>query len=348
MAKKKEVESCDVDAGMAAIKKKYGNIVQSGIELFDEKRNLKCLSVSPAFDIALNGGILEGSWTVISGNPKCGKSSCSLRIVANGQKEGRRGIWVDAENRLQKHNLTGTDGLDMNMIDIIRSSEDNALSAEDFLSTVDSMIRMPKNKGCVCVIDSTSSMLPRAELDADISGTLRANMPKLLSHWIKKNAQVVSNNKIIMILITHYITNTSGYGKSKLPDGGVMIQYQADNRIDFLRTEPWEENGKKIGQMAECEISCSAMGASGNKLSTYIRYGHGIDFTKETIELGESFGLIEKAGSWFTLPFLSEDPHLAQYADQKFQGKHNLYEFIKGDQRISDFLNKELALLLST
>jgi hypothetical protein len=184
-------------------------------------------------------------------------------------------------------------------------------------------------------------------MDAEVSSKLRAQLPKMLSHWVKQNAQVVVRNDILMVLITHYITNTSGYGKHKVADCGVMVQYQADNRLDFTHVEPWEENGKKIGQKTTCDISCSAMGASGNTVTSYLRFGHGIDCTKEFIELGESFGLIEKAGAWFTLPYLTEHPDLASVAEQKFQGQQKVYDFISSTPSASEFLKKELGSLLA-
>lgn len=349
MAKKAAKEEKEVDDGsiaMAAIKKKYGDIVRSGTALFDEKGSKKYITVSPSYDLGLNGGMLEGTWTVISGVPKCGKSSLTLQIIANAQQEGRTGVYADAESRIKAYNLSGTHGLKQDQMEII-SGKDEDLSAEDILNTVNTIIRMPKNRGCVCVIDSTSSLLPRDEMDAEVSSKLRNQLPKMLSHWVKQNAQVVVRNDIIMILITHYITNTSGYGKHKVADCGVMVQYQADNRLDFTHVEPWEENGKKIGQKTTCDISCSAMGASGNTVTSYLRYGHGIDFTKEYIELGESFGLIEKAGAWFTLPFLVNSS-LSQYSEQKFQGQQKVYDFISAMPDVSDFLKKELTTLLSS
>jgi RecA/RadA recombinase len=273
-------------------------------------------------------------------------SSLTLQIIANAQKTGRRGVYADAESRVKAYNLSGTHDLNQSEIEII-SGKDEDLSAEDILNTVNAMIRMPKNKGCVCVIDSTSSLLPRDEMDAEVSSKLRAQLPKMLSHWVKQNAQVVVRNDIIMILITHYITNTSGYGKHKLADCGVMVQYQADNRFDFTHVEPWEESGKKIGQKTICDISCSAMGASGNSVTSYLRFGHGIDFTKEFIELGESFGLIEKAGAWFTLPYLAGTPDLATFAEQKFQGQQKVYDFISSTPLASEILKKEITTLLS-
>lgn len=349
MAKKKEIEDSSSEAALKAIKKKYGNIIKTGSQVFDRKKELKTLKISPCWDLALNGGLQEASWNIVSGAPKSGKTTLILQIIANAQKEGRKAIYNDFENRLRAYNLNGITGLDKDLVTVVSTGDedsDEVLGAEDVLSVTEELIKLPEYKGCICVIDSTSSLLTRNEMAAEVSGTLRANMPKLWAHWIKKVAPIVSKNRIIMILITHYITNTSGYGKLKVADGGMQIQYQADTRIDFDKVEPWEESGKKIGQIVKAEVNCSSLGASGNSLTTYIRYNKGIDSVKEAIHLGEQFGLIEKAGAWFTLPFLAKT-ELSEVAEQKFQGSQAVYDVIASNPKMVEILSSEVQSLLS-
>ena len=40
--------------------KKYGDVVKSGSEIFEERSKLQIIPVSPALDIALGGGLMEG------------------------------------------------------------------------------------------------------------------------------------------------------------------------------------------------------------------------------------------------------------------------------------------------
>jgi recombination protein RecA len=322
MSKKRRVDL----SSEKAIQKEFGTVISSGSELIDSKKGYKTLSVSPALDLGLNGGILEGTWTVISGNPKTGKTTTVLQICQNAQDEGRPVIYVDVESRLKTYNLQGIDKLNLDNIQIIHGphDENQILSAEKFLKITESVISMPKNKGAVCILDSTSSLVPEAELEEDPSATLRASLPKLLSHWVKKNAQIVVRNKIIFIAITHYITNTSGYGKVKIADGGVQLQYQADTKLDVVRSEDWLEggdSGRKIGQKINWKIGCSSLGASGAECTSYLKYGKGIDKHQEIIELATSLGIIEKSGSWFAMNFL-DDP-------VKLQGLHKVYAFLE-------------------
>lgn len=260
-------------------------------------------------------------------------STTCLQVCKNAQDEGRNVIYLDAESRLKDYNLIGVDGLNLDDFQIVHGEEDgDALSAEDFLKIAESMFKMPKNKGAVCVIDSCSSLVPRAELEEDPSASLRASLPKLLSHWVKKNAHVVTQNRIIVLIITHYITNTSGYGKIKIPDCGVMVQYQADTRLDISRIEDWDEDGKKIGQKVIWSIGCSSKGASGTEAQSYIRYGTGIDKVQEMIELAELFGIIEKGGSWYKVDFLENQLEFKEAP--KYQGQTKLYNFISSREDV--------------
>lgn len=343
MAKEKKKVDLSTDK---AIQKAFGKVVSRGSELIQAKKDLKAISVSPSIDLALNGGLLEGSWTIISGDPKTGKSTTCLQVCKNAQDEGRPVIYIDGESRLKAYNLVGIEGLDLEKIQIIHSPDDGEpLSAEDFLDIAESLMKRPENTGAVCVVDSCSSLVPRAELEESASASLRASLPKLLSHWIKKNTQTVVKHKIALLIITHYITNTSGYGKVKIPDCGVMVQYQADTRLDIAKIEPWEENNKKIGQLVHWKVSCSSMGASGSECISYIKYNKGIDKEKEVIELAESFGIIDKAGAWYSIPFLEGTNGFDEAP--KFQGQAKIYEFLIERKDIFDSINSKVKEMLA-
>ena len=74
---------------IAKIIKDYGKIITTGTKVLESQKNKKVISVSPAIDIALGGGILEGSWLTLTGDPKSGKTTTAMQIAANCQKEGR-------------------------------------------------------------------------------------------------------------------------------------------------------------------------------------------------------------------------------------------------------------------
>ena len=89
--------------------KEYGNIIKTGTEVLKEKSDYKVISISPAIDIALGGGVREGCWVTLTGDPKSGKTTTAMQIATNCQKEGRPVIYLDAEGRLKDMNFQVND-----------------------------------------------------------------------------------------------------------------------------------------------------------------------------------------------------------------------------------------------
>lgn len=288
--------------------REYGQILKKGSEVLKDKEDLQVISISPAIDVGLGGGVLEGSWITLTGDPKSGKTTTSMQIAKNCQELDRTIIYLDVEGRLKKLNfeLAGLDPEKM----VVISPVDKPVSAEQFLEIAYKMMSDPEYHGAVLIIDSISSLIPQKELDADF-GSYRAGLPKILSVFTKKIGQLLPTQKGLVIAITHFIANTSGYGKAKMADGGNKIQYQVDTRMEITAgggnsaVTPWmDNNGTQIGQIVNWKVLCSSMGSPGDFIQSYIRYGHGIDKVKEIMSLGLDLGFISKRGAWYTLDFM--------------------------------------------
>jgi recombination protein RecA len=362
MAKTKLAKS---DSGaLAEIAKKYGNVIKTGTELLEKRKDYKIITVSPVVDVALSGGIKEGSWVMLSGAAKSGKTTLAMQIAANCQKEGRHIIYLDVEGRLKEMNFEVAE-LDPNKVTIIRAEEE-PLSAEKFLDIAYKLVSSKENEGCVCIIDSISSLIPQRDLEQDINGMTRPGLPKILSDFTKKMGQIVPNQRALMILITHMITNTSGYGASKMADGGVKIQYQADTRMEVKSIQPWVQDDQQIGQAINWKVLCSSMGPPGAECQSWVRYGHGVDKIQEILIMGQEAGLISQAGAWMTCSFLYNKPELLKsifsevelnsdntYKNPdealkkcKCQGAEKLYFFIKENPSLYDALVEEIKSML--
>jgi recombination protein RecA len=336
---KKEVE-------LKKLMKDLGKCISSGLEIFEEKKKLKTLSISPSLDFGLNGGVQEGSWLTVIGLPKTGKTSTVLQIAANAQAEDRKVIYLDAEGRIKGHNLAGINGLNLEDLIMVHAPEDNILSAEEFLSILELLIKKPENEGAVVIIDSVSSLIPKRDLDGIVSGERRAGLPKIMGDFTKRMGQVIPRTKTIIIMISHFITNTSGWGKKNVQDGGLKIQYQTDTVISVKKSEPWIEDDVKIGQIIEWDIATSSLGASGTGATGYFRYNKGLDFSQEMICLAESFDVILKSGSWYSCPFMEKYDKEYEEGKYKAQGLNNLYELLEKKPEIMKALKEEMGQFL--
>lgn len=324
-----------------AAKKKYDEYITQGDKFLENRKNYKILSISPAADLALGGGIREGSWVVLSGEEKAGKTTLIMQIIANAQLEGRKIMYLNVEGRLKEMNFD-IEGLDPSKIDVV-GAIDEPLSAETYFNIAREFIIDPENEGGLLIIDSLSSLIPERDLVEDISGTTRPGLPKVISDFCKKLGQIVPNQKVFVIAVTHMITNTSGYGKAKNPDSGVKIRYQADTRLEVKSTSPWElATGEKVGIKTIWDVKTSSVGAPFKTFESWIRFGRGIDKVQEIIMIAMELGLISKAGAWFYLDYLEEDKDKRT----KCQGQDKLYNYIIEHPEHYDILYKKVKEML--
>lgn len=315
------------------VTKSFGDdIILSGNAIVDRKNII--IPVSPSLDIILNGGIPEGSFVVLTGQPKCGKTTTSLDFAATAQKpeyqgtlkEPRQVYYLNIEGRLKKRDLEGIPGLDLTKFHVIGSQQGKILHAEEYLQIAEKIIN--EIPGSVVIIDSYSALCTEAEITSEMDKMQRADGAKLLAKFCRKVANVIPVNKNIVIGITHLMGNPTGYGAEFKEKSGQAIAYQTDIKLRAKTFKPWtlSADSTQIGQEIEWQVICSALGPPGGHITSYIRYGSGVDKYMEAITLGSDMGLIHKGGAWYTLTNLEEKP--------KFQGTEKLRHYLVENEKV--------------
>jgi len=366
MAKKKsKVVEFDNDPISNEINKKYGTIVESGSEVLASLENYKTIGISPALDIALGGGLREGSCVVMTGDPKTGKTTTALYFAAKAQKEGKNVIYFNTEGRLTKENFKGIKGLDISKIKIVQATDKEPLvSAERYLNSLEKYIKGTPD--LVAIVDSTSSMVPQDELDGEIRTGVRNALPRLLSMFFKRISGDVARMKAICIFITHNIANTGGsrYSPNKMADCGNMLQYQAGTNMVITHRGKWEvpkDSGNHVGQIANWLIKTSAAGGTPLKTTEgWIRYGIGIDECQEVAQIASEFAMIDRSGAWYTVSCAienKEDPTIKSWLIEndidpeddeavtkafKFQGMERVTNFLEENETITQFIYDQI------
>lgn len=324
-----------------SITKDFGaNIILNATAVMD--RESLVIPVSPAIDIILNGGIPEGSFVVLTGQPKCGKTTTSLDFAATAQKEEytcgsapRNVYYLNIEGRLKKRDLEGIPNINLERFNIIGSQTGKILHAEEYLQIGERIIN--EDPGCVLIIDSYSALCTEAEITSDMDKMQRADGAKLLAKFCRKVANVIPVNKNIVIGITHLMGNPTGYGAEFKEKSGQAIAYQTDVKMRAKTFKPWllSSDNTQIGQEVEWQTLCSALGPPGGNITSYIRYGQGIDKQMELVNLAVDIGLINKGGAWYSLDFLNDEK-------TKFQGTEKVRQFLIDNPKVYDNLYGEV------
>lgn len=336
-AKAKDVDKLEVASDKTYIKdiiKKFGNVMRSVDDILDEERQI--FSVTPRLDIALGGGIIDGSWWSMSGHEKIGKTTHALQFCATMQKpeNGSRHIFYgDVEERLKKRDILGIHGLDYStkMFTHIASEEDAVLSGEDHLTIYDHILKHEKR--AVLVIDSLGALSSKAEMDGTMSDQQRGDVAKLIAKFIRRNKSYVRVNNHVVLLINQLIGNASGMGAEFKDTGGKKAGYVVDARLRGKGVEKWKEKDKQIGQKVTWEIMTSGISGTGTQIDTYLRYGYGIDIEAEIVDLAVDNDIIKLSGTWYT------------YKDARFQGGHKMANFLRENPDIANEIYAQIREL---
>ena len=360
------------DAVSSAIVSKYGDIVESGNKVLNDLRELSVIGISPALDMALGGGLREGSVVIMTGDPKTGKTTTALYFAAKCQKLGKNVVYLNTEGRMTKENFTGIKGLDVEAIKIVQSTDEVPLiSAEMYLNVLEMYIKQTPN--LVAIIDSVSNMLPQEELEGEIRTGIRNGLPRLLSQFFKRIGPEVNRRKAILICVTHNIANTGGsqYAPKKMADSGNQLQYQGGTNMVITHRGKWAvpaDSDNHVGQIANWLIKTSAAGGTPNSTAEgWIRYGVGIDEAQELGQIATEFGLIAKGekSSWYDIvsiingraekdvaKFLKSkdiDPNDLEAVSKlvRFQGMANVTDFLTENDFVVEYLGRKMKEMMS-
>ena len=299
------------------ITKEYGNVIHDPSSILDQKLNI--IPVSPKIDIALGGGVPEGSLFIMTGPEKAGKTLTALTFCANAQKDDRKIYYGNIEGRLRKRDMEGIRELDASVenLKIIGSTQGNILSAEKYLGIFDQIIHTQPNT--VCVIDSFSALASEAELTGDLADQQVMTVQKILAKFCRRMAPALPINKVTVVGITHLMANVAfGRGKAKVEKSGTALKYQVDVKLHASHTKPIMQGETQIGQTVHWQVVTSSIGPPGQKVESHIKYGRGIWKEMELADLLVDFGIVNKSGAWLTLP-----------NDEKMQGKNNLAKYLE-------------------
>lgn len=279
-----------------------------------------------SLDIALNGGIPDGTICLVTGKAKCGKTTLCLELLKNAQLLERPTFYINIERRCTPALLSTIQGLDPNKLQVIPHQIDKPLTAEDYLNIIE---RISKTKEkAVVVIDSIAALSTMTEQEDQIgSNRDMAGPAKLLSAFFRRAQQIVDSKNVILIFISQMMSNREPRGPKYIEKGGLAIQYACSVWIKVGYTKQWERNSETNapdGHDMFITIQSSALGRPFLPCILPLRYGIGIDIVRDIVTTAENLGLIEKAGTWYSIPMFSNnnDP-------PKFQGLAKLSNFLK-------------------
>jgi len=322
----------EIDEGVTGkiekdLMKKFGDAAFISGDNLSQHTN-EIIHVSPRLDLLMGGGIPGGSVVTLAGDPKCGKTVTALHMLGKAQQAGRPTFFLNVEGRIKPRDLNGISCLNPSRLQIVRSYRDEdgksrILKANEFLEIAENIIH--NQPGAMIVIDSVSQLVTSGEMENELDKQDRAPGAKLMAKFCRRLSNVIPVNDIVLVGILHFIANTSGYGKAKFASGGNKIKYAMDIGLECKKftivREGGAEEGRPIGQEVEWITTSTAFAPPGQRASSMLTFGIGIDELYELVDMGVEFGFIDQSGAWFKLSYMEDVVEEKEWGTGKDAGK---------------------------
>ncbi|MCX7305440.1 MAG: recombinase RecA, partial [Hyphomicrobiales bacterium] len=249
---------------------------------------------SLGLDIALGvGGLPRGRIVEIYGPESSGKTTLALHVIAEAQKSGGVGAFVDAEHALDPV-YAGKLGVDLD--DLLVSQQD---TGEQALEIADTLVRSGAID--VLVIDSVAALTPRAELEGEMGDSLPGLQARLMSQALRKLTASVSKSKTMVIFINQIRMKIGVmYGSPETTTGGNALKFYASVRLDIRRIGAIKEREEVVGNQTRVKVVKNKLAPPFKQVEFDIMYGEGVSKTGELVDLGVKAGVVEKSGAWFS------------------------------------------------
>lgn len=321
MVKKKEEtkDATDLQEALDEIKQRFG---EGAIMKLSEAKPM-AVDVIPtgsiSIDLALGvGGVPRGRVIEIYGVESAGKTTLALHIIAQSQKAGGVGAFIDAEHALDPEYARK---IGVKIEDLLISQPD---SGEQALQIVETLIR--SGEVDVVVIDSVAALTPKAEIAGEMGEFQIGLQARLMSSALRKLSAIVAKTKTCVIFLNQIRMKIGVmFGNPETTPGGLALKFYSSVRIELRRVAQIKHGDQITGSRIRAKIVKNKVAAPFRTCEVDIYYNEGIAYAADLLNAGIKAGIVQKAGSWLQFEnmklgqgmdasktFLDEHPDIAK------------------------------------
>ncbi len=276
-------------------------------------------------DIALGiGGLPKGRVVEIYGPESSGKTTLTLSVIAEAQKQGATCAFVDAEHALDPEYARR---LGVNVDDLYVSQPD---TGEQALEITDMLVR--SGAVDVVIVDSVAALVPKAEIEGEMGDSHVGLQARLMSQALRKLTGSIKQANCLVVFINQIRMKIGVmFGNPETTTGGNALKFYSSVRLDIRRTGAVKQGDEVIGNETRVKVVKNKVSPPFRQAEFQILYGKGIYRMGEVIDLGVKLKLVDKSGAWY-----------AYKGDKIGQGKANAAQYLQDNPAIATEIETEI------
>ncbi len=325
---KKKKEKKGLEEAIEEIKQRFG---EGSLMKLEDMKMVDVDSISTgsiALDTALGvGGVPRGRVVEIFGSASTGKTTLSLHLLAEAQKDDGVGAFIDVENALDPQYARK---IGVNVDDLLISQPD---SGEQALQIVETLVR--SGEVDMVVVDSVAALAPKTEIAGEIGEFQIGLQARLMSSALRKLSKIISETGTVVVFLNQTRMNIGQrFGNPQTTSGGLALKFYSSVRINLAQIAQIKSKEDIIGNRIRAKVVKNKVGAPFRNGEFDIYYNEGISREGELINLGLKEKIISRSGAWYNYgskklgqgmeqskKFLRENPDLAKKIEEEVKEK---------------------------
>lgn len=314
-------------AAMKQIEKDFGK--GSIMRLGDDTKRMDVKAVSTgilSLDLALGiGGLPRGRITEIYGPEAGGKTTVTLHMIAEMQRQGGTAAFIDAEHALDP---VYAKKLGVDVDNLLLSQPD---TGEQGLDIAEALIRSAAID--MVVIDSVAALVPKSEIEGEMGDANVGLHARMMSKAMRKMAGVISKTDTIAIFINQVREKVGVmFGNPEITTGGRALKFYSSIRLEVRKGEPIKQGPEQIGNRVKIKVAKNKVAPPFRTAEFDLIFGEGYSRLSSAIDMGTAFEVIGRSGAYFSYngvkighgkdnakKYLTEHPELIDEIENKIR-----------------------------